>query len=99
MRSSRSSRWLIALAVVPLIPLGIYCGFVVPNERIEEELNAQGYKNVQTSMAFYPSHPFDFACSGKHPVIRNWIAEKGNVQYKGDACYSYFFGAKVWVDE
>lgn len=95
----RSSRLPIFLAALLLVPVGIYGGIVVPNQRIEDELAAQGFKKVQTSMAFYPSHPFDFACSGKHPVIRNWIAEKGNVQYKGDACYSYFFGAKVWVDE
>lgn len=98
MRSSRSSRWLILLAAVPLIPLGFYGGFVVPNQRIEEELTAQGYKNVQTSMAFFSSHPFDFACSGKHPFIRNWTAEKDNVQHNGDACYTFWTGARIWVD-
>ena len=35
-----SSRWVIVLAAVLLIPLGIYCGVVIPNQRIEEELNA-----------------------------------------------------------
>lgn len=90
----------IALVVVGLllIPIGIYGSIVYPNSKIVEELEAQGYTDVDTSMAFYSSHPFDLRCSGKHPTIRNWTARKANKSHNGDACWSALLGAKIWVD-
>lgn len=90
------NKWMYIVAI-PFIGVAAYAGLAWGDTIIQQDLEAQGLKNVEVSFQAITFH-LDMACSGKHPTIRHFKARKDGIDVEGTACYQAFTGTKYWIE-
>ena len=89
-------KWIYMIAF-PIIGAVAYAGIVWGDTIVQQDLEADGLKNVEVSFQAV-TFRLDLACSGKHPTIRHFTATKNGVDVEGTACYQAFTGTKYWIE-